>query len=61
VVRWLFVLALVLAGVGACTLFDSAPPDDSCSTDSDCFRAQGEKCVDKRCEVVTMDAGVDAQ
>jgi hypothetical protein len=58
VVRWLVVLAL--AAVGACTLFDSDPPDDSCVSDNDCFRAQGEKCVEHHCEVVVMDAGVDS-
>lgn len=58
VTRWLIVLALATAG--ACTLFDKDPPDDSCTLDSDCFKAQGEKCVDNRCQVVTTDAGVDS-
>lgn len=58
-VRWLVVIAL--AAAGACTLFDDGPPDDSCTNDEDCFRAQGEVCnVQKhRCEVRMTDAGVD--
>jgi hypothetical protein len=62
-VRWLVALALLaglLAAGQACVLFDEDPPDDSCSTDDDCFRAQGEQCVDKRCTVRMIDAGVDA-
>lgn len=60
-VRWLLVLALAAAGIGACTLFDEDPPGDSCTTDTECFRAQGEVCNQqtKRCEVRMTDAGVD--
>ena len=58
--RWLVVFVLAIVGTGACTLFDTDPPDDSCTVDGDCFRAEGEKCVDKHCKVVTTDAGVDA-
>ena len=60
-VRWLIVITL--AAVGACTLFDNDPPDDSCMNDNDCFRAQGEFCnAKKQCELRMMiDAGpVDA-
>ena len=59
-VRWLLLIAL--AAAGACTLFDEEPPGDSCTTDTDCFRAQGEVCNQqtKRCELRTYrDAGVD--
>jgi hypothetical protein len=62
-VRWLLVIALVVATAGgACTLFDEDPPDDSCATDTDCFRAQGEICnqMTKRCEMKPVDAGVDS-
>ena len=61
-VRWLVVISLAVAAVtGACTLFDEDPPDDSCATDTDCFRAQGEVCnqMTHQCEV-KPDAGVDA-
>jgi hypothetical protein len=49
------------AAVTSCTLFDDDPPDDSCDTDADCFRAQGEVCnlQTHRCQV-RADAGVDA-
>jgi len=65
VVRWLvavLMLAGLLAAGQACTLFDDDPPDDSCSSDNDCFQAQGEKCVNMHCKVVggAADAGVDA-
>jgi len=56
-------LALVLAGLcgaAACTLFDDDPPDDSCSVDTDCFRAQGEICDAKTHRCVVRDAGIDA-
>ena len=62
-VRWLLVLALASAAIGACTLLDEDPPDDSCEIDTDCFRAQGETCnmTTHKCEVkVMVDAGVDS-
>lgn len=62
-VRIVFALVVALAAIGACTLLDEGPPDDSCSADADCFRAQGEYCdtATKRCEIrVFMDAGIDA-
>ncbi len=61
-VRWLVVIGLAISASGACTLFDDDPPDDSCTSDLDCFRAQGEVCDTQthRCEVRTIDAGVDA-
>ena len=62
-VRWLLMACLALAlCVGACTLFDEDPPDDSCVSDNDCFRAQGEACnqMTHECEI-KPDAGVDAQ
>lgn len=60
-VRWLLVLLIAALGAGACTLFDEDPPDESCTTDMDCFRAQGEVCNQqtKTCEVRMTDAGVD--
>jgi hypothetical protein len=60
-VRWLLILVFIGSAAGACTLFDDDPPDDSCSTNTDCFRAQGEVCNQQthRCEV-RGDAGVDA-
>jgi hypothetical protein len=64
VVRLLVAAALfagLLAAGQACTLLDDDPPDDSCSVDDDCFRSQGERCIDKRCQVPsTPDAGVDS-
>jgi hypothetical protein len=55
-------LLLLSATTGGCTLFDEDPPPGSCSTDQDCFRAQGESCNQTKhvCEV-QPDAGVDAQ
>jgi len=56
-------LTALLAGsaIGACTLFDDDPPSNSCKTDQDCFRAQGETCNQQNhvCEL-KADAGVDA-
>ena len=56
----LLVLACGLA-IGACTLLDDDPPTNTCATNADCFRAQGETCNPSKhvCEV-TADAGVDA-
>ena len=61
-VKLAIALLLAIATAGACTLLDEDPPDGTCSTDNDCFRAQGERCnqMTKRCEMrSTMDAGVD--
>ena len=61
--RLAIALILAAATIGACTLLDDDPPDDTCRSDDDCFRAQGEFCnlTKKRCEVrAFMDAGVDA-
>jgi len=58
-VKWLLVvLAFVAALGGACTLLDDDPPDGTCQSDQDCFRAQGETCnvETHRCEV--RDGGV---
>jgi hypothetical protein len=56
-------LAALLATVvfGACTLFDDDPPANTCKSNQDCFRAQGETCNTTKhvCEM-TIDAGVDA-
>jgi len=57
------VIAALLAAfaVGACTLFDDDPPANTCKSDQDCFRSQGETCNQTKhvCEM-TIDAGVDA-
>jgi hypothetical protein len=60
-VRLVLGIAVVLGLAASCTLFDEEPPDDSCTTDTDCFRAQGETCNQEshRCEL-RPDAGVDA-
>lgn len=52
--RVVVVLALALAAVAGCTLFQSDIPDKSCKTDDDCFRAQGE-----RCDLATKECVVD--
>ena len=56
-------LTALLAGsaIGACTLLDDDPPTNTCKTDQDCFRAQGEACNQQNhvCEL-KADAGVDA-
>lgn len=61
-VRFAVLLALTIGSITACTLLDDDPPDDSCRDSGDCFRAQGEVCNPrtKRCEMGTVDAGVDA-
>ena len=55
--RALALAALLVSGLGGCTLFDDHP-DRSCRGPQDCFRAQGEVCntVTKQCEV-PPDAG----
>jgi hypothetical protein len=60
VVKLLAALLLAAGVFSACTLFDEDPPASTCSTDQDCFRAQGEHCNQTKhvCEV-TADAGVD--
>lgn len=58
------VIASAIAGGASCTLFQDEIPDRTCRTDSDCFRAQGERCdpMAKVC-VMAPDAApaVDAQ
>lgn len=56
--RSALVLALLAAAVaGACTLFDKSPPKNTCSTDNDCYRAQGEHCDTTAHTCVMLDAG----
>jgi hypothetical protein len=55
----LLLAALLLTG--GCTLFDDDPPANTCKTNQDCFRAQGETCnMQKHVCEMTVDAGVDA-
>ena len=59
-----FALLLALAAgvsIGACNLLDDDPPSNTCKSNNDCFRAQGETCNQTKhiCEQ-TIDAGVDA-
>jgi hypothetical protein len=42
--------SLAAGAIGACALLDDPPPENRCSGDADCFRAQGEAC--------NLDAGV---
>jgi hypothetical protein len=61
-VRAAVLLALAIgAAIGACNLLDDDPPTNTCSADTDCFRAQGEVCNKQThvCEPKS-DAGVDA-
>ena len=57
-VKWALLVALAV--IGACTLFDEDLPGESCETDTDCFRAQGEICNRQTnlCEVPMPDAAV---
>ena len=54
-VRRLALLLAVAAAAtaGACTLLDDDPPSNTCTSSSDCFRAQGETCNMQKhiCEV----------
>jgi len=54
------VVAFALAAAAACTLLDDDPPANTCKTDQDCFRAQGETCNTSTHRCVPGDAGVDA-
>ncbi|MCL4226447.1 MAG: hypothetical protein KJZ91_18450 [Myxococcales bacterium] len=53
-------LAAAVGGGAGCALFDGDPPDRSCRTDSDCFRAQGERCDTTARVCVMIDAGMAA-
>jgi hypothetical protein len=58
VVRALLALCVALT---SCTLLDDGPPKNTCKSDSDCFRAQGEHCdMQKHVCVPPTDGGVDA-
>ena len=54
------VRVLLLLALSACTLFDDDPPKNTCKSDQDCFRAQGEKCNLQSHVCELRDAGVDA-
>lgn len=60
-VKLLLAVLLLTVAFGACTLFDDDPPANTCKSNQDCFRAQGETCNQTKhvCEM-TIDAGVDA-
>lgn len=51
---------LLAASLGGCAWFDAGPPDRSCRTDRDCFRAQHEICVQTThlCEFAETDAAI---
>ncbi len=38
------IAAALLGALASCSLFGSELPDNSCESDLDCFRAQGEVC-----------------
>ncbi len=56
----LVAIAIAATAAGACTLLDGDPPKNTCTMDSDCFRAQGEHCDTQKHVCVPGDAGVDA-
>ena len=57
--RWALVAAAAAALVaGACAVFDGDPPDNSCRSHNDCFRAQGERCEFDAGVCMPIDAGV---
>ncbi len=53
-------VSAAIAISGGCALFDGDPPDRSCRTDNDCFRAQGERCDQEANVCVLVDAGMVA-
>lgn len=57
-VRLAFAAAvLVAAAIAGCALFNEGPPDNTCRSDQDCFRAQGEVC---NMETLRCEPGPDA-
>lgn|GEM_PF-4278935 len=50
---------LMLATLSGCFLFRNDLPDDSCESDQDCFRAQGEVCDVEAGQCIVAD-GPDA-
>jgi hypothetical protein len=54
------IMILAVTAIGACTLFEDGPPDNTCTVDQDCFRAQGEHCDQGSHTCIVVDAGVDA-
>jgi len=62
--RWLraaLAAALVVAGVGGgCALFVEEPPDRSCDSDAQCFRAQGEVCDLAKKQCVKQSSATEA-
>ncbi len=54
------IVVVIALASSACTLFDDDPPKNTCKSDTDCFRAQGERCdLNRHVCVVVGDAGVD--
>jgi len=62
--KWLAVIALAAATIGAstggCTLLDDDPPANTCKVDSDCFRTQEICSSQSHTCVPKADAGIDA-
>ena len=56
----LALFALFASAIVACTLFDDDPPSRSCKIDSDCYRSQGEHCVQDTHTCETVDANTSS-
>ena len=54
-------LLVIAAAFAACTLLDDDPPRNTCTMDTDCYRAQGEHCDQQKhvCVSTPRDAGAD--